>query len=121
MTPKYTGTGADLIARERQRQIEVEGFNSEHDDEHRQRELVHAAISYASYPQKTYLKEEKHGNIAFREPYPGWWNPWWNKCTKHTELKRLIIAGALIAAEIDQILREMGDFAEIEQCPDREG
>ena len=44
--------GVDVIARERQRQIEREGWTPEHDDEHTRGELVGAAMCYASYGEQ---------------------------------------------------------------------
>lgn len=40
-------TGIELIAAERARQINIEGWTSEHDDEHESGELIQAAIRYA--------------------------------------------------------------------------
>ncbi|WP_373400076.1 hypothetical protein V8V91_10940 [Algoriphagus halophilus] len=40
-------TGIELIAEERQRQIEKEGWTSEHDAKHKNGELAHAAATYA--------------------------------------------------------------------------
>ena len=39
--------GADLIAQERQRQIDGEGYDAGHDDEHDMGELAAAAMCYA--------------------------------------------------------------------------
>ena len=46
-----TETGAKLIAAERQRQIEQEGWTPEHDAEHAGEGLALAACSYAVPPQ----------------------------------------------------------------------
>ena len=40
-------TGIELIAAERNRQIEEEGWTAEHDDNHERMDLVYAAIAYA--------------------------------------------------------------------------
>lgn len=40
-------TGIELIAEERRRQIEQEGYTPEHDDAQRDGELAHAAACYA--------------------------------------------------------------------------
>lgn len=51
-------TGIELIAEERQRQIEKEGWTPEHDIlEHRHGQLVDAAVSYA-------LTEEERKNYV---------------------------------------------------------
>ena len=44
---KVTKSGIELIADERQRQIEVEGYNAQHDSQHNASDFVYAAISYA--------------------------------------------------------------------------
>lgn len=48
-----TKAAEDVLA-ERRRQVEVEGWTPEHDDEHGQHELAHAAACYA-YPELTCL------------------------------------------------------------------
>lgn len=79
--------GASMIAAERQRQIEVEGWTHEHDDEHRHGELVSAAVCYAK--------------PALADTY--WpWDPFWWK-PSDDPIRNLVKAGALIAAEIDRL------------------
>ena len=39
-------TGIELIAEERQRQIDVEGYSEQHDSQHKTSEFVYAAIAY---------------------------------------------------------------------------
>lgn len=89
-------TGIEEIANERKRQIEVEGWTPEHDDEHICGELAHAAACYA-YP-----------NRIKRLDYVGWPEDWsldWYKPTPENRIKELAKAGALIAAEIDRLKR----------------
>ena len=38
--------GIELIAEERQRQIEIEGYSAQHDSQHNASELIYAAIAY---------------------------------------------------------------------------
>lgn len=112
--------GVDLIAQERQRQIEVEGWTAEHDDEHAEGELALAAALYAS-PEPLYRVSHTVLGTTFEDPWP-WWNyrnydryndggveikttRRWDKRRKHSPLRRLVIAGALIAAEIDRLQR----------------
>ena len=87
-------TGAELIAAERQRQINAEGWTAEHDDGHGDHELVWAAICYA-----------KKACIASYLPLNDW--PWddedWNPA--FLPYRNLVKAGALIAAEIDRLQR----------------
>lgn len=89
-------TGIEEIAKERKRQIEVEGWTAEHDDEHITGELAHAAACYA-YPYR-----------VKRLDYVGWPEGWsldWYKPTPEDRIKELAKAGALIAAEIDRLKR----------------
>lgn len=90
--------GVDLIAAERQRQIEAKGFSAEHDDRHTKGELAIAAACYAVLGTDAYCQLE--GKDAW---------PWDRKSDKrhqHNQLQRLIIAGALLASEIDRELRQ---------------
>lgn len=81
--------GIELIAIERKEQIEKHGFDAEHDRSNYCGELQDAAI---------YLLTE---NTAV---YPGTWrNNFRKKFMNKSNIERLTIAGALIAAEIDRI------------------
>jgi hypothetical protein len=92
--------GIDLIAAERKRQIEVEGWTAEHDAAHTKGELAQAATCYV---WEAALREALGGNYYAGEiptdwPFdPGWWKP-----TPGT-IGNLIKAGALIASEIDRL------------------
>ncbi|HUX16326.1 MAG TPA: hypothetical protein VMW52_07615 [Phycisphaerae bacterium] len=91
-------TGVERIAAERQRQIEQEGWTPEHDDKHVRWEMAVAAACYAVH-NTTAIVKDGAGN-------PGWpWDEKWDKRNKHNRIRRLEIAGALIAAEIDRLLR----------------
>lgn len=90
--------GAGLIAAERVRQITAEGWTPEHDDEHDNGSLTEAAIMYARYG---------YGPLPPKGSPPlGWpWDvPWW-KPTPGDRVRALVKAGALLAAEIDRLLR----------------
>lgn len=90
-------TGVSMIADERRRQITVEGWTPEHDDDHDDGALILAAECYASSP-------------ATRADVPAGW-PWSEDCWKPGDdsprgrIWDLRRAGALIAAEIDRQLR----------------
>lgn len=93
-------TGAELIAQERQRQIDIEGWTPEHDAEHNKGEMVQAAICYAREESKRRYQPQ-----FSREPHlQGWpWNDdWWKPCPNN-RIHELAKAGALIAAEIDRL------------------
>ncbi len=97
-------TGIELIAEERQRQIEIEGWTKEHDAQHKDCELVKAAICYAD-PNIYYNRENIL--IKYRVPNKFWpkqWDIHWFKPTDR--IRDLVKAGALIAAEIDRLQTE---------------
>ncbi len=112
--------GSSLIAEERLRQITQEGFTAQHDDDHAGPALALAAISYAAASLDNIdIREVDHGTGEFiiRDPWP--WSGTWDKREKHARrrsrteagrrtgrLRCLVIAGALIAAEIDRLMRE---------------
>lgn len=110
-------TGAELITEERRRQIDAEGWTTQHDDEwHGSGELVQAAVGYLDvYPDNSDGTEKRHrfvvetryeGGFDFDDPWPKEWDLEHDKRDKHPPLRRLVIAGALIAAEIDRLQRE---------------
>jgi hypothetical protein len=105
---KPLSKGALHIMTERMRQIEKEGFTAEHDDlENNYNQLVRAAACYA-LPQK--IREDKSFSGY---PYPSMfemlWPPNWDKkhwkSSPYDRIRELEKAGALIAAEIDRLLR----------------
>jgi hypothetical protein len=93
-------TGIERIAAERQRQINVEGWTSEHDDEHDLGELVMAAMCYGVFASfQTRGEPEPYQICLSRWPWPSsWWKP-------RDPIRNLERAGALIAAEIDRLQR----------------
>ncbi len=108
-----TKTGAELIAAERQRQIDVEGWTPGHDDEHARGQLALAGASYA-------LRGSQHDELFAaigRQPCRGsnagwvggaklfwpWADEWWKPSQE--PIDNLVKAGALIAAEIDRLQR----------------
>ena len=88
--------GAKLIAAERRRQIRIEGFNATHDEDHGDFTLSIAAACYAVHGSSVRVLN-RSGNDAWP------WEDEWDKREKHSRLRRLVIAGALIAAEIDRL------------------
>jgi len=104
-----TSSGAELIAAERQRQIDAEGWTTDHDDGHDEGELALAAACYAipddgdaSEPVRFPTRSLLDG----KEIPPLWpWEGRWYKRTPHDRRRELVKAGALIAAEIDRLQR----------------
>lgn len=88
-------TGVELIALERQRQIEEEGYNEDvyfNPSE----ELANAAVCYA-LPR--YCREyNEHGKPILWPWHSQSWKP-----TPNDRIRELVKAGALIAAEIDRL------------------
>ena len=104
-------TGINLITKERKRQIEYEGWSADHDDEHTNCELARVAACYAACEDGEALWEDLHigtmntDGAHLQRVYPPNWNEFWDKRRKHSRIRRLVIAGALIAAEIDRLAR----------------
>ena len=101
-------SGSDLIAAERQRQMSREGWTPEHDDiEHQAGELAAAAVAYALAPGSR-QRMEPNGDPRIPDVWPWeveWWKPKWTPRTaRDGRIRELVIAGALIAAEIDRLL-----------------
>jgi len=96
-------TGVELIAAERKRQIEEEGFTAGHDVIFRNNELAWCACCYAAPANIYKCLGGPPGVYRFIDPWPDWWDPIWDKRAKHQRIRRLEIAGALIAAEIDRL------------------
>jgi len=97
--------GASLVAAERRRQIAEEFYTLEYDQQHKQHELVRAALCYA-YAGWTLAAGgsaravRTNPKIAVLWPWAqGLWKP------DDDEVRNLAKAGALIAAEIDRLER----------------
>ncbi len=81
------------VASERQRQMSIEGWTSEHDDAYQNSELADAAACYAINAH----------NQGFSTPAHWPWDPeWWKQSGARRDLVK---AGALILAEIERIDR----------------
>lgn len=92
-------SGALLIAQERERQVDGEGWTPEHDRQWTHGELIRAALTYAGWAMG-YLAH----SFFIEKWYPMVTWPWdmeWFKPTK-SYVRCLVKAGALLAAEIDR-------------------
>lgn len=90
--------GAEMIAAERLRQVEDEKYDHQHDDLHPNGELARAAYAYVAVVLNANRLEDIAGVI---------W-PWDGRSFKpkpNDPIRNLTKAGALIAAEIDRLLR----------------
>jgi hypothetical protein len=95
-------TGIERIAAERKRQIEEEGFTAKHDDQWKNGQLAMAAASYACVPDYYEWDTED----SFLDPPKIWpFDSFWWKPRRFDRIRELEKAGALVAAEIDRLLR----------------
>lgn len=93
--PLGTAVAMKLISDERKRQIEVEGWSTEHDDKHADGELLNAAGAYLLTPHVS-LRDD---GAPLGWPWePKWWKP-------KNERSNLIRAGALCLAESERLQR----------------
>ncbi len=102
-------TGIERIAAERKRQIEQEGWTAGHDDQHHPGELAWAAYVYAMAAGLV-IDADGADPPVLEQPLifpfgPAWWKP------STDPVRNLEKSGALIAAEIDRILRARGGGA----------
>lgn len=108
-------TGVHMIAEERLRQITAEGYDEAHDDHHIGAELVAAAACYLMANFRLNRTAAGHAGVPTLTIAGKWtrryhgtasW-PFADEDWKPVEddTRNLVIAGALIAAEIDRRLR----------------
>ncbi len=98
---RVTMSAIDDIAAERRRQIEIEGWTPEHDDDHADGALARAAACYAVGDRQERFQTRLGQPVMVRTLWP-WQIEWW----KPTDRRRdLVKAGALIVAEIERLDR----------------
>lgn len=91
-------TGIELIAEERQEQIEKHGFDSTHDDDHEtEGRLIMAAEAAIEGDDGSFPASWEAGMV--------------NKICSKPDKERLIIGGALYLAQRDQIDRRIKEIA----------
>ena len=109
MTAPTSPNVIDEIAAERRRQIEVEGWTSEHDDAHQDRSLAAAALAYVQHVVQRAWTLALPDNRYTEEPAPDVW-PWDEQWWKPKDPRRdLLRAAALIVAEIERLDRRSGE------------
>jgi hypothetical protein len=98
--------GVALIAAERERQVSEEGWTAEHDDQHPRGELATAAAFYA-LDRHVAVMTEQRTPFTFPMLLGSLQWPFQQESWKPSggRIRCLIKAGALIAAEIDRLLR----------------
>jgi len=106
-------SGVSRIALERRRQVTREGWSAAHDDAHAAGELAWAAACYAA-PRPIF---EGRLSGSFADPWP--WGEWDKRpgpdAGSEERVRTLEKAGALVAAEIDRLLRVRA--ADAGTCP----
>lgn len=90
-------TGIELIAQERKEQIEKHGYTTDH--KYKTGELVRAACAIA-------YDSEDDKPATFSAPNWAWEIRDKKQVKKNDKIERLKVAGALLAAEIDRIIKE---------------
>lgn len=90
---KLSHAMTDVIA-ERQRQVNVEGWQPGHDDQYVRNDLVKAAVSYC-------MASFGNHSMLINKLWP-WNKEWWKPSTPR---RNLVKAGALILAEIERLDR----------------
>lgn len=106
-----TQTGAEMIAAERKRQIEVEGYTPEHDDGH-PGEMALAAGCYSTPDEPIRMRRLTYAwpwNFASWKPAP------------EDRIRELVKAGALCLAENERIEREIDRLLRAKRAPIEEG
>jgi len=104
-------TGIELIAEERQRQIDVEGYSAQHDSQHKASEFAYAIIAYAeSAKEGINCRELGVTNETLIDMYKkavGKIFPW-RDFKPTTDIRDLVKVGALAAALIDKLQAQKG-------------
>lgn len=97
-------TGAELIAEERNRVINAEGFDADNDDQYECNELQCAAQSYIEAAKTAVIRDD--AETYHKDPPPEWpfdmsfWKP------SNCPIRNLVKAGQFIAAELDRLNRK---------------
>lgn len=95
-------SGIERIAKERNRQIFEEGWDGPHDDIHDDGALTKAATAYIIAAACCRIGQLDVLVGSPPNPWP-WDDEWWKP--SENPIRNLEKAGALIAAEIDRLLR----------------
>ena len=94
-------TGIEIIAEERQRHFEIEGYTLEHDLVHEDGELASAAACYSITDDTIDFIDNEWGNDMYLNLWPFDLSDL--KRNPKNRIRDLAKAGALLAAEIDRL------------------
>jgi transcription elongation factor Elf1 len=99
------------VALERVRQSTEEGFDDDHDDEHTDGALAVAAAAYAVYSTDATVR---HPDWTDEQDYP-----WPEKDTRSQgdDHRRLVVAGALLVAEVERLTRRRAHLGDQPAAP----
>lgn len=99
-------TGIELISEERQKQIDKHGFTAEHHANNNQYydrdQLISASITLLNYENWNDIGEFMQKTYSGLVP-TNWDSKWWLNLLKRSKKERVIIAGALLASELDRL------------------
>jgi hypothetical protein len=117
--PLPASAALQLIAAERDRQVSREDYSAKHDDSHADGEIACAAACYA-LPESHRRYSRRHHELSENGGRDlVWWTPthwpdgWEFKASPKDRVRELVKAGALIAAEIDRLLRAESQKTEV--------
>jgi hypothetical protein len=119
LDPRIIPSGVDLIAAERRRQVEAEGWDERHDDCHNDGSLAIVGAIYA-LPLRHLTQLMPDGRVEINLAgmlWPKGWARHWYKPTPDDRVRELTKAGALIAAEIDRLQRAARATPDSEETP----
>jgi len=95
----------ELVADERRRQIEAEGWSLEADTlDNKNEELALAAACYSLPDRNRFVANRSMGGNSVTPDFWPWLKAWW-KPTPNDRIRELVKAGALIVAEIERLQR----------------
>lgn len=97
-------TALELLADERKRQIEVEGWAPERDDQYTYGSLAKAAACYSTPEMSRIVMSVDSKNPDYTPRHWPFSDEWW-KPTPENRIRELVKAGALIVAEIERLQR----------------
>lgn len=92
-------TGIELIAQERQRQIEKKGYTPERDKQYTKRELFIAGCCYLAAKRMRAICGNEYDPFIPPNDWP-WSSESW-KPSPHNRIRELVKAGALFKADYD--------------------
>ncbi len=96
------------VLKERERQVTSEGWSAAHDDDHTDGSLADAAACYAAttriFKAEEFAGRGRESYVSYSDLWPeSWADRYWRP--KKSRRRKLVIAAALILAEIERLDR----------------